>query len=159
MFDAYCKQTLRNALADCLRKKNYLNEHEIPTADMDLYIDTGNEITERSWQSALFIEFEGQHYPLETEALHKVLSTLSERYIGVLLLKYWHRMKDIAIAAHFRVSERTVRYWRRSAIAKIAVERGETNGEMKTARDKAETAQEEYEDFVHELASEQATSI
>ena len=41
----------------------------------------------------------------------------------------------------------------------IAVERGETNGEMKTARDKAETAQEEYEDFVHELASEQATSI
>ena len=41
----------------------------------------------------------------------------------------------------------------------IAVERGETNGEMKTARDKAKTAQEEYEDFVHELASEQATSV
>ena len=41
----------------------------------------------------------------------------------------------------------------------LAVERGETNGEMKTARDKAKTAQEEYEDFVHELASEQATSI
>ena len=41
----------------------------------------------------------------------------------------------------------------------IAVERGETNGEMKTARDKAKTAQEEYEDFVQELASEQATSI
>jgi hypothetical protein len=41
----------------------------------------------------------------------------------------------------------------------IAVERGETNGEMKTARDKAKVAQEEYEDFVHELASEQATSI
>ena len=41
----------------------------------------------------------------------------------------------------------------------IAVERGETNGEMKAARDKAKTAQEEYEDFVHELASEQATSI
>ena len=41
----------------------------------------------------------------------------------------------------------------------IAVERGETNGEMKTARDKAKTAQEEYEDFVHEIASEQATSI
>ena len=41
----------------------------------------------------------------------------------------------------------------------IAVERGETNGEMKTAREKAKIAQEEYEDFVHELASEQATSI
>ena len=41
----------------------------------------------------------------------------------------------------------------------IAVERGEMNGEMKTARDKAKTAQEEYEDFVHELASKQATSI
>ena len=41
----------------------------------------------------------------------------------------------------------------------LAVERGETNGEMKTAREKAKTAQEEYEDFVHELASEQATSI
>jgi len=41
----------------------------------------------------------------------------------------------------------------------LAVERGETNGEMKTAREKARAAQEEYEDFVHELASEQATSI
>jgi hypothetical protein len=41
----------------------------------------------------------------------------------------------------------------------FAVERGESNGEMKTARDKAKTAQEEYDDFVHELASEQATSI
>jgi hypothetical protein len=41
----------------------------------------------------------------------------------------------------------------------IAVERGETNGEMKTARDKAQIAQDEYEDFVRELASEQATSI
>ena len=60
MFDAYCKQILRNALADYLRKKNFLNEHEIPTADMDLYIDTGNEITERSWESVLNIEFEGQ---------------------------------------------------------------------------------------------------
>ena len=41
----------------------------------------------------------------------------------------------------------------------LAVERGETNGEMKTAREKAKSAQEEYEDFVHELASKQATSI
>ena len=41
----------------------------------------------------------------------------------------------------------------------IAVERGETNGEMKTAREQAKTAPEEYEDFVHELASEQATTI
>ena len=41
----------------------------------------------------------------------------------------------------------------------MAVERGETNGEMKTAREKAKSAQEEYEDFVHELAWEQATSI
>ena len=47
----------------------------------------------------------------------------------------------------------------RSLATCIAVERGETNGEMKTAREKAKTAQEEYEDFVHELASEQATSI
>ncbi len=41
----------------------------------------------------------------------------------------------------------------------IAVERGEMNGEMKTAREKVMSAQEEYEDFIHELASEQATSI
>ena len=41
----------------------------------------------------------------------------------------------------------------------LAVERGETNGEMKTAREKAKVAQEEYEDFVHELVSEQATSM
>jgi len=119
MFDAYCKQILRNALADYLRKKNFLNEHEIPTADMDLYIDTGNEIAERSWESVLNIEFEGQSYPLENEALHKALSTLSERYIGVLLLKYWHRMNDSEIASHFGIAERTVRYWRKSAIEEI----------------------------------------
>ena len=41
----------------------------------------------------------------------------------------------------------------------LAVERGETNGEMKTAREKARAAQEEYEDFIHELASREATSI
>jgi RNA polymerase sigma factor (sigma-70 family) len=119
MFDAYCKQILRNALADYLRKKNFLNEHEIPTADMDLYIDTGNEIPERSWESVLNIEFEGQSYPLENESLHKALSTLSERYIGVLLLKYWHRMNDSEIASHFGIAERTVRYWRKSAIEEI----------------------------------------
>jgi RNA polymerase sigma factor (sigma-70 family) len=102
-----------------LRKKNFLNEHEIPTADMDLYIDTGNEITERSWESVLNIEFEGQSYPLENESLHKALSTLSERYIGVLLLKYWHRMNDSEIASHFGIAERTVRYWRKSAIEEI----------------------------------------
>jgi hypothetical protein len=47
----------------------------------------------------------------------------------------------------------------RSLATALAVERGETNGEMKTAREKAKTAQEEYEDFVHDLASKQATSI
>ena len=119
MFDAYCKQILRNALADYLRKKNYLCEHEISTADMDLYIDTGNEFTERSWGSALLITFEGQSYPFENEALYKALSTLSARHIGVLLLKYWHRMNDLQIAAHFHISERTVRYWRKSAVAKV----------------------------------------
>lgn len=100
-------------------QKNYLNEHEIPTADMDLYISAGNELPERSWGSELRIEFEGQSYPLKYEVLHKALSVLSERYIGVLLLKYWHRMSDVEIASHFHISERTVRYWRRSAIGKI----------------------------------------
>jgi RNA polymerase sigma factor (sigma-70 family) len=119
MFDAYCKQILRNALTDYLRKKNYLNEHEIPTADMDLYINTGNVLAERSWESTLLIEFEGQFYPFENEALHKALSTLSERHIGVLLLKYWHRKNDLEIAAHFHISERTVRYWRKHAVTEI----------------------------------------
>ena len=41
----------------------------------------------------------------------------------------------------------------------IAVERGETNGEMKAAKEKAVSAQEEYDEFIHELASERATSI
>jgi DNA-directed RNA polymerase specialized sigma24 family protein len=86
---------------------------------MDLYIGAGNELPDRSWESELLIEFEGQPYPLENETLHKALSILSERYIGVLLLKYWHRMSDIEIASHFHISERTVRYWRRSAIGKI----------------------------------------
>lgn len=119
MFDAYCKQILCNALTDFLRKKNYLNEHEIPMADMDLYIASGNRLSELSSESVLVIDFEGMPYPLENEALHKALTTLSERYIGVLLLKYWHRMNDLQIAKHFQISERTVRYWRKNAIEEI----------------------------------------
>lgn len=41
----------------------------------------------------------------------------------------------------------------------LAVERGETNGEMKTAKEKAKAVQAEYQAFLQELASEQATSI
>ena len=41
----------------------------------------------------------------------------------------------------------------------IAVEKGEHNGEMKAAKEKAKAAQEEYDEFIHELASEQATSL
>lgn len=119
MFDAYCKQILRNALTDYLRKRNNLNEHEIPTADMDTYINTEDETGVRSWVKPLFIEFEGQSYPLENETLQHALSTLSEQYLGVLLLKYWYRMKDLEIASHFQISERTVRYWRKHAISEI----------------------------------------
>ena len=46
-----------------------------------------------------------------------------------------------------------------SLATELAVERGETNGEMKTAKAKAKAAQEEYDEFIHELASEQATLI
>jgi len=110
MFDAYCKQILRNALADYMRKKSYLNVHEFSMADMDTYMNTEYELNERSWVPPLFIEFERQSYPMENETLHIALSTLSERYIGVLLLKYWHRMNELEIAEHFHISERTVRW-------------------------------------------------
>ncbi len=119
MFDAYCKQVLRNALVDYLRKKNYLSEHEIPTGNMDSYIDIENGFNERSWETVLYINFEGESFPIENETLHKALSTLSERHIGVLLLKYWHRLNDSQIASHFHISERTVRNWRKSAIARV----------------------------------------
>ncbi len=41
----------------------------------------------------------------------------------------------------------------------LAVERGETNGEMKAAKEKAVAAQEAYDEFIRELAAEQATKI
>ncbi len=119
MVDSYCKQILCNLLADYLRKKNSLRKHEIPMADMELYIDTGNELSERTFESILLIEFEGHTYPLKNEPLHNALCTISERFIGVLQLKYWHRMNDLEIALHFQISERTVRYWRKHAIAEI----------------------------------------
>lgn len=46
-----------------------------------------------------------------------------------------------------------------SLATELAVERGSTNGEMKAAKEKAKAAQAEYEEFIHELASEQATKI
>lgn len=86
---------------------------------MDIYINTEDEAGKRLWEKPLFIEFEGQSYPLENETLQHALSTLSEQYLGVLLLKYWYRMNDLEIASHFQISERTVRYWRKHAIAEI----------------------------------------
>ena len=41
----------------------------------------------------------------------------------------------------------------------LAVERGQTNGEMKAAKEKAVAAQEAYDEFIHTLAAEQATKI
>lgn len=46
-----------------------------------------------------------------------------------------------------------------SLATELAVERGETNGEMKEAKIQAKAAQEEYLEFIRGLASEQATSI
>ena len=41
----------------------------------------------------------------------------------------------------------------------IAVEEGKLNGEMKAAREKARSAQEEYENFVLELAARQVAKV
>ena len=119
MFDAFCKEVLRNTVFNYKRKIKRQFKREIITPDPEQYIDAKDAIIDTYETDHLYIEYEGGVYPLDNETLYQSMLTLPQPLLGVLLLKFWLGMKDAKIAGHFEVTTRTIRSWRSNAIAEI----------------------------------------
>jgi DNA-directed RNA polymerase specialized sigma24 family protein len=119
MFDAFCKEVLRNTVFNYKRKIKRQSSREVITPDPEQYISARDAVFDVYETDHLVIEFEGSIYPLDNEKLHQSMLTLPKNLLGVLLLKFWHGQKDAIIASHFGVSSRTIRQWRSLAIAEI----------------------------------------
>lgn len=116
MFDAFCKEVLRNTVFNYKRKKKRQSEREFVTPDPEQYLVAADAVFDNYATDHLYISFDGRLYPLDNEILYNAMLTLPPHFLGVLLLKFWNGMKDASIAAYFNVTTRTVRSWRRRAI-------------------------------------------
>jgi len=119
MFDAFCKEVLRNTIFNYKRKIKRQSNREMLTPDPEQYVSVRDAVFDVYETDHLEIEFEGRIYPLDNEKLYQSMLILPHRLLGVLLLKFWHGQKDAAIAGYFGVTARTVRHWRSLAIAEI----------------------------------------
>ena len=119
MFDAFCKEVLRNAMIDYLRKNKHLVLHELPVSEPENYHRVTEGTEDQYSTDHLLIEYEGCSYSLDNETLHQAMGSLPQHLLGSLLLKYWQNQKDTKIAKHFGVTTRTIRSWRRRAISEI----------------------------------------
>ena len=113
MFDAFCKEVLRNTIFNYKRKIKRQSNRELITPDPEKYI---------SARDAVFDVYETDHqrrHPAQRYTFLDPMLTLPRNLLGVLLLKFWHGQKDAIIANHFGVSTRTIRQWRSLAIVEI----------------------------------------
>jgi DNA-directed RNA polymerase specialized sigma24 family protein len=119
MFDAFCKEVLRNTIFNYKRKMKRQINREVITPDPEQYITARDAVFDEYETDHLGIEFEGSVYSLDNEKLYQSMLTLPKNLLGVLLHKFWHGQKDAIIASHFCVSTRTIRQWRSLAITEI----------------------------------------
>lgn len=119
MFDAFCKEVLRNTVFNYKRKIKRQSNRELITPEPEQYIDARDAVFDVYETDRLFIRFEGSAYPLDNERLYQSMLTLPQNLLGVILLKFWHGQKDAIIASHFGVSTRTIRQWRSLAMTEI----------------------------------------
>ena len=119
MFDAFCKEVLRNAMIDYLRRSKHIVLHELSVAEPESYMGELERIDDNYGSDHLSIEFDGNLYTLDNDTLYHAMLSLPKHLVGVLLLKYWQDQKDLKIAKHFGVTTRTIRNWRMQAICEI----------------------------------------
>jgi len=119
MFDAFCKEVLRNAIIDYLRKSKHVYVHELIVAEPENYLGEVERTEDYHASDYLSIEFDGTAYLLDNDTLFKAMSSLPKHLLGGLLLKYWQNQKDMKIAKRFEVTTRTIRNWRAQAISEI----------------------------------------
>ena len=119
MFDAFCKEVLRNTVFNYKRKMKRQSNREFLTPDPEQYLVIVDAVFDNYATDHLYISFDGRLYPLDNEKLYMAMLALPPQLLGVLLLKFWNGMKDASIAAYFSVTTRTVRSWRSRAINEI----------------------------------------
>jgi len=119
MFDAFCKEVLRNAMIDYLRKRKHIVVHELSVAEPESYMGALDRIDDNYKSDHLLIEFDGNSYSLDNNTLYQAMLSLPKHLAGVLLLRYWQNQKELKIAKHFGVTTRTIRNWRTQAISEI----------------------------------------
>ena len=119
MFDAFCKEVLRNAMIDYLRKNKHIVLHELPVSEPENYLRVTEGTVDQYSTDQLFIQYEGCSYSLDNDTLYQAMRSLPQHLLGGLLLKYWQNQKDTKIAKQFGVTTRTIRSWRSRAIFEI----------------------------------------
>jgi len=119
MFDAFCKEIIRNAMIDYLRKTKHIVVHELTVAEPENYLGMKERTEDDYAFDHLFIEFDGNTYALDNDTLYQAMSNLPRHLLGGLTLKYWQNQKDAKIAKYFGVTTRTIRSWRAQAICEI----------------------------------------
>lgn len=118
-FDAFCKEVLRNAMVDYLRKSKHKVLHEMLVADPENYLGTSERTEDIYSTDRLYIKCGGYSYALDNETLFQAMCSLPLHLLGGLLLKYWQNQKDAKIAKQYGVTTRTIRKWRSQAIFEI----------------------------------------
>lgn len=119
MFDAFCKEVLRNAVKDYKKKLRHIEENEFVTPNPERYISADLGAEDQHVTDHIYIAYQGHAYPLDNETLHRALESLPPSQLGVLLLTFWTGLRDKQIAAQFGVTTRTVRNRRSRALANL----------------------------------------
>ena len=119
MFDAFCKEVLRNTVFNYKKKMKRDLRRELITPEPEEFIKSNDAVVDSYATDHLYIFFDGRSYPMDDEKLYLSVLSLPRQYLGVLLMKYWDGLQDAEIADHFNVTARTVRNWRGRAIDEI----------------------------------------
>lgn len=115
VFVSFAKTVLRNESRTLWRKernRQRINQteyiHDFDQAETDYYVVYDN-----------IIVVNRKEYTIHNEALFHCLKQLPNNWMEALVFRFWEKWTDIQIAAHFRVSERTIRNWRTKAIQRL----------------------------------------
>lgn len=118
LFDSFVKTALRrksrNLVRDYLRRLKY----EEPVWDVENYEKDGIiEQDENGIPNDLVVD--QISYRIQCEELYMAFLSLDEKEKTVLILQYWHNMRDVEIAEHCHISTRAVRKRRRKGIQQL----------------------------------------
>ena len=73
MFDAFCKEVLRNTVFNYKRKMKRQSNREFLTSDPEQYLVAVDAVFDNYATDHLYISFDGRIYPLDNEKLYMAM--------------------------------------------------------------------------------------